>query len=116
MLACPNRDSIIAKKTMHAISHGRIFEDLFCTFVYLFQTKIVCLQWWASKFHELILAERRDTDRTVSLHFNARRTHLKCLFICVKRAVYPVKEKWQNAKKLISLLMPKKNRTDTMQV
>ena len=74
MLACPNRDSIIAKKTMHAVSHGRIFEDLFCTFVYLFQTKIVCLQW-ASKFHELISCEREEIQ-TGQFHYTSMQEEL----------------------------------------
>lgn len=103
ILACPNRDSIIAKKNMQSVT-----EEFSKT---SFASSFICfrLKLYVCSGHQsfMSLRERRDTDRTVSLHFNAR-THLKCLFICVKRAVYPVKEKWQNARKLISLLMPKR--------
>lgn len=106
MLACPNRDSIIAKETMQSVTEEfskTPFASSFICFRLNCMFAVGIKVSWA-----YFLRERRDTDRTVSLHFNARRTHLKCLFIWVKRAVYPVKEKWQNARKLISLLMPKK--------
>ena len=104
ILACPNRNSIIAKKNMQSVT-----EEFSKT---SFASSFICfrLKLYVCSGHQsfMSLRERRDTDRTVSLHFNARRTRLKCLFICVKRAVYPVKQKWQNARKLISLLMPKR--------
>lgn len=59
--SCMSKPRLHHSKEKHAISHGRIFEDFFCKFVYLFQTKIVCLQW-ASKFHELAGEKRYRQD------------------------------------------------------